>query len=225
MNSKTCIELFSGSGKISSSLIEKGFESYTFDIRKRKGICTPDFRKDISKISSSEIKKLITDKNPQAFKNGLFVLWLGLPCDVWSYASGSHHWNKDNTPKTEKCKDHLKLLKHVFKLINELNPKYFFIENPRGRLRYHKEMIDFLIKSNSMAKQLTMSSYGFGTQKPTNVFTNFHQLKFKPLDKFGRGNKSMLQFNNLTVNQRQSYPKEFCDEIINQLIKVPGTYE
>mgnify|MGYP000754817126 CR=1 FL=1 len=216
---KICIELFSGSGNLSKCLNKNDdFKCYTFDIRKRKGICTPDFKIDISKLKSIQIINLI--KNIQDLKEiKIFALWIGLPCDVWSYASGGFHWNKNGTPKTQKCLDHIKLMKHCFKLIEQTKPRYWFIENPRGRLRYNKELINFLVKNNGMTKQLTMSSYGFGSQKPTNIFTNYHKLKFKPLDSYGRGNKSAQLFNNLTVNQRQTYPIEFCEHITKELKK------
>ncbi len=200
------LELFSGSGKMSRAFKEKGHNVIAVDIRKRKGTCEPDIKADIMELTSSFIKSHF---------NGLInFIWCGLPCDIWSYASGGYHLDKDFNPKTEKAKNHLALFFKTTQLINELNPDFFVIENPRGSLRYYPPFVQWLKSNQAFEYTLTMSSYGFPTTKPTNVFTNCSSIKFKELDSFGRGAKCNRPFDNLTKVQRQSYPIEFCQEIV-----------
>lgn len=213
MKNKTnyvCLELFSGSGKVSRSLNEIGLKTYSFDIRLRKGKCVPDFRVDILKISAADIFKMIGNKK-------VFAIWVGLPCDVWSYASGGFHLDSNFNPKTEKAKKHLALFNKTIKLLNDIGPIYYYIENPRGLLRYYPKMIDFLVKSTGITKQLTLSSYGFCTTKPTNIFTNDLSIIFKELDAYGRGAKCNQVFNNITKHSRQSYPVEFALFVANHI--------
>lgn len=197
------VEIFSGSGTVAKVFEEAGHNVFTIDIRKRKGVCEPSLRKDVLLLNREDIP----------FKE-VHVVWAGVPCDVWSYASsGAFHW-KDGKPNTAKCELHLKLLEKTFSLIEDLCPGYFFIENPRGRMRYHKSMIDFLIKNGGMTKVLTLSSYGFPTTKPTNIFTNALDWKPKPLAPFGRGAKVPGIFDNLTKSQRQKTPCALAEEIL-----------
>lgn len=208
MQELNVLELFCGSATFSKVFEEKGHKTFTTDIRKRKGVCEPHLRKDILELDISEIP----------FKS-IQVLWASIPCDVWSYASGSFHWNKDGTPKTEKCKLHIQILKKSLELIEKIKPDYFFIENPRGRMRFNKCMLDFLERNDGTTKTITLSSYGFQTTKPTNIFTNLKQWQPKELDKFGRGAKVPGTFSNLTKCQKQKTPRPLAEEILKEIEK------
>ena len=199
---KNFIELFCGYGIITSSFKKAGFQTWKTDIRKRKGVCEPDLRKNILQLSARDIP----------FKK-IHVLWASLPCDVWSYAAGSFHWNKDGTPKTQKCHDHIEILKKTLELIDEISPDYFFIENPRGRLRFFPLFVEWLEKHHAVTKTLTYSSYGFPATKPTNIFTNARDIYFKELDKFGRGAKTNFKLDNISVCQKQKIPEKLAEEI------------
>ena len=206
----TGVELFCGAGKISDALNQKGFVSKKIDIRKRKGVCMPDLRTDVLDLRARHIFELCESMQ-------LFFMWLSPPCDIWSYASGGYHLTKDFQPKTEKAEQHIKILNKSLDLIEEIKPMFWFIENPRGKLRYYPKMINFLTRNNGMTKQLTLSSYGFPTTKPTNIFTNGHDLTFKRLESFGRGAKCTNKFDNMTKSQRQSIPVELAEHIANYL--------
>ncbi len=198
------IELFSGTGIISQAFKNKGHATFTIDNRRRKGVCEPDLKKDVLDLKRKDIP----------FKK-CHVVWASPPCDVWSYAAVSTHW-KENTPQTKKCLEHILLLKSALQFIQELRPGLFFIENPRGKMRYSPIMIDFLIKSQGLIKEFTMSSYGNYSKKPTNLFTNAYDFQLKHLDSFGRGakNNSGVVFNNLTKCQRQKLPGTFAKDIV-----------
>lgn len=206
------IEFFSGSGNFSQVFKDNGHNVISIDIRKRKGVCEPTIKKDIMNISKYDI----------SFKK-IDVIWMSPPCDVWSYAGGLFHWYQDNTPKTIKCVLAMEIIKKCLVLIEELQPGYFFIENPRGRLRFYNPLINFCKKHHAVIKTIHMSSYGFVTTKPTNIFTNALDWNIRKLDKFGRGAKVPIKLDNLTKCKRQSTPKELCYDILsycNQ--KYPG---
>ena len=66
------------------------------------------------------------------------IIYASPPCTTFSVASIGAHWtggNKAYIPKSDKSKIALKIVKHLAKLIEELDPDFFFIENPRGVLR------------------------------------------------------------------------------------------
>lgn len=199
------IELFSGSGTISKEFERAGHKVFSIDIRRRKGICEPTLRKSILQVLIKDIPFKKVD-----------VIWASPPCDIFSKNSIAFHWNKDGTPKTKKCFEHLKILRKTLKLIEKINPDIFFIENPDGKMKYQKELVNFLIRNNAMTKRVYYNCYGFGTLKPTNIFTN--ALDYNPKNIPGtfsknNSNEKKVIFDNLTKCQRQRIPEKLAIEI------------
>ena len=201
---KTMLELFSGSGKISRSFQRAGYKTTTVDVRKRKGVCEPDIRADIGQITIHDLPS-----------NEFDVVWVGLPCDIWSYAAKGHHWTTENLPKTKKCLDHIDLLHHTLSLLEQINTRYLFLENPRGHLRNYEYFQQWMKRRGIITYTVTLSSYGFPTTKPTNIFTNLDNWIVRPLDDWGRGAKCAQLFDNMTKAQRQSTPVALIEDIIN----------
>jgi hypothetical protein len=57
------------------------------------------------------------------------------PCETFSTMSMGRNWTKAGEPKTDKAALAEKLILHMVELIEELEPAFFVIENPTGRLR------------------------------------------------------------------------------------------
>ena len=65
------------------------------------------------------------------------VIWMSPDCCSFSIAGISHHRRKNpETGSLDPISDYAKFCdkvdQHCLELIKELNPKYWFIENPRG---------------------------------------------------------------------------------------------
>lgn len=204
------IELFCGSSGFTKVSRSFGIECLSIDNRRRIGTCEPHLKLDINKVCSSFFKSM-----------PVLCMWIGLPCDIWSNASGGFHLDKNFNPKSEKAKMHLALLEKVFRILEETKPKYWFIENPRGKLKKYPGLIDFCKIKGALIKECTLSSYGFPTTKPTNIITNYPGLYLKPLDPYGRGNKNKLpgSFDNMTTSQRQKTPEKLYRDIIRQVLR------
>ncbi len=136
------------------------------------------------------------------------------PCDVWSYAANNFHWDEWGYPKTMKCLESIQLIKKCLELIKKISPEYFFIENPRGRLRYFPPLLEFLRMNGGVTKSLTLSSYGFNTTKPTNIFTNAWDWHTLPMDAYGRGAKVEANLDNMTRCSRQKLPRPLAEAIL-----------
>ncbi|MCH1737060.1 DNA cytosine methyltransferase, partial [Enterococcus faecalis] len=105
---------------------------------------------------------------------------------------------------------------HVLRLIEELNPKYWFIENPRGGMR----------KMNFMKGlpryTVTYCQYGDTRMKPTDIWTNHPSPRFKPMCKNGapchvsapRGSKTGTQGLKGSV-ERSRIPEKLCEHILS----------
>lgn len=207
MKHKT-VEIFSGSGTLSKAISPARFFKITIDNRQRKNVCEPDYKMDILKIPVDS-----------SIFSQAHLLWFGLPCTAWSNASGNFHINKSGILISDTAKKSASILAHAINIINYNRPLYWVIENPRGRLQKQNMMIHFLETYPGVIKNFSMGSFGFPSQKPTQLFTNWYNLKLPNSLPYGRGAKSNGNFDNLTVCQRQKYPVLFCQHIANQLLQ------
>jgi hypothetical protein len=147
------LELFAGSRSFSKVAEKLGHNVYTTD------------NQDFANINQvCDIFNFDCSKVP--YKPD--IIWASPPCTSFSVASIGHHWNKDNTPKTEKAELGVAIVKKTIEIIEQLRPKYWFIENPRGKLRKLDFMQDF------QRKTVTYCSYGDMRMKPTDIWTNFN---------------------------------------------------
>ena len=146
------LELFAGSRSFSKVAEEMGMQTFTTDINKFDKI---DYVVDILEFDVSKVP----------FKPD--VIWASPPCTYFSVASIGHHWYKDNTPKTEQAKLGVKIVQKTLDIINYFKPDYFFIENPRGKLR----KLD--VVKNIPRATVCYCQYGDTRLKPTDIWSNF----------------------------------------------------
>ena len=97
-----------------------------------------DLHADVAELSSDDLLSLFTMHT--WIEGSIDVVIASLPCETFSVASIGHHWTKGPNgelyvPKTEAARRAIRLAKHTVKLIQEIDPTYFWIENPRGVLR------------------------------------------------------------------------------------------
>ena len=197
------LELFAGSRSFSKVAEEMGMETFTTDF------------KPFDKIDYV-VNILDFDINKVPFKPD--VIWASPPCTYFSVASIGHHWNKDHTPKTEQAKLGVKIVQKTLDIINFLKPDYFFIENPRGKLR----KLD-VVKDIPRAT-VTYCQYGDNRMKPTDIWTNNTNWKPRKICKNGmpchesapRGSQTGTQ--GIKGNHLRSVvPYELCKEILENL--------
>ena len=106
-------------------------------------------------------------------------VWASPPCTTFSVASCYHHWNPEDDqgnriPKSEKAVEGLLILEKTIWILNELQPKYFVIENPRGLMR-KMGCMEYLERQT-----VTYCQYGDSRMKPTDLWTNLGNYGWKP---------------------------------------------
>lgn len=204
------LELFAGTRSISKVFEKHGHETYSVEWDKKfKNI---SLYKDISKLTANEIIKLCGGKQD--------IIWASPDCTTYSVAGISHHRkkNKENgnlDAVSEYAKFCDKTNMHVLDLINELKPKYYFIENPRGGLR------NMLFMKGLYRYTITYCQYGDFRQKPTDIWTNYPDPKFKAPCKNGdschesapRGSQTGTQRLKSAV-EKSIIPKQLCEYIV-----------
>jgi len=145
------LELFAGSRSFSKVAEELGHETFSVDIKDFKNI---DYVTNILEFDVSKVP----------FKPD--VIWASPPCTYFSVASIGHHWNKDHTPKTLEAIVGCQIVRKTLEIINYFQPDFFFIENPRGKLR----KLSFMQKLPRVT--VTYCQYGDTRMKPTDIWTN-----------------------------------------------------
>jgi len=95
------------------------------------------------------------------------MIWASPPCEAFSVAAIGRNWdNATREPKTNKARLGIAILTRTIDIINDLNPKYYYIENPRGMMRTLPMMKQF------NRATVTYCQYGLNIMKPTDIWTN-----------------------------------------------------
>ena len=206
------LELFAGSRSIGKEAEKLGYNVFSSDLNSFEKI---DYAVNILEF---DIKKIPYKPD---------MIWASPPCTYFSVASIGKHWNKDHSPKSENALIGLKIVEKTIQIINEINPKYWFIENPRGKLR----------KLNVVAglprTTVWYCTYGDLRAKPTDIWSNhiksiFNPNGWNPRPECHNGNKNChheaAPRGSSTGTQgvkgnynRSKIPEELCKEILKSI--------
>lgn len=202
------LELFAGTRSIGKAFEEKGHEVFSIEWDRR--FENIDLCADIMTVTAEDILQRFGKPD---------VIWASPDCTTYSVAAISTHRRKDTNgnllPVTEYAEFCDKVNKHVVSLINELQPKYWFIENPVGGLR----KMDFM--QDLPRHTVTYCQYGERRQKPTDIWTNHPNPKFHPPCKRGapchdaapRGAKTGTQALKNSI-EKAKIPVALCQHIV-----------
>lgn len=203
------LELFSGTGKISQAFAARGHEVFRVDWNTS---FDAELHCDISKLTAQEIIEKFGKPD---------VVWASPDCTTFSVAAISRHRRQNPAngslePITEYARFCDECDQHVIELIRELNPTYWFIENPRGGMRkmaWMQELPRYTV---------TYCKYGEKRMKPTDIWTNHPDPQFLPPCKNGdpcherapRGARTGTQGIRGWDN-RSAIPAMLCEHIVD----------
>ena len=204
------LELFAGTRSISKAFERRGHEA--FSVEWDKSFENINFYADIGSLTAQDILDKFGKPD---------VVWASPDCTSYSVSAISYHRRKNPvTGELDPITDYAKFCdnvnKHVIELIKELNPKYWFIENPRGGLRKMSFM------QGLPRYTVSYCQYGERRQKPTDLWTNHPNPQFKPLCKRGapchdaapRGSKTGTQGMKNAV-EKARIPILLCEHIVD----------
>ena len=153
------LELFAGSrsvGKVAKKLGFDVFSSYAMPFKNIDYVCD---------IFDFDVQKVTIKPD---------IIWASPPCTFFSVASIGTHWNEDHTPKTIEAIKGVAIVKKTLEIIKHFNPKYYYIENPRGKLRKLEVMKGIPRTSVWYCK------YNDTRAKPTDIWSNNIRSLFNP---------------------------------------------
>lgn len=203
------LELFAGTRSIGKAFEKHGHKVYS--IEWDKDFENIDWYEDIGKITAQDIIDRFGHPD---------VIWASPDCTSFSIAAISHHRRKNlETGNLDPVSDYAKFCdnvdQHVLDLIRELKPKYWFIENPRGGMRKMTWM------QGLPRYTVTYCQYGDTRMKPTDIWTNHPDPKFKTPCHNGdpchepapRGSKTGTQGLKGSID-RSKIPDKLCEHIV-----------
>lgn len=203
------LELFAGTRSIGKAFEARGHEVYSVEWDKK--FEDIDLYVDIMTLTAEQIIKEFGRPD---------IIWASPDCTTYSVAAISTHRRKEPNGNLTAMTDYArfcdKVNAHVIDLINELNPKYYFIENPVGGLR----KMWFMQKLPRYT--VTYCQYGERRQKPTDIWTNHPDPKFKEPCKRGapchdaapRGSKTGTQALKNAM-EKSKIPVLLCEHIVD----------
>ena len=203
------LELFAGTRSIGKAFEAHGHEVFSIDWD--KDFENIDLCADIMTVTADDILRLFGRPD---------VIWASPDCTTFSIAAISHHRKKDPEtgnldPISEYARSCDKIDQHVLQLIHDLEPKFYFIENPRGGMRKMSWM------HGLPRYTVTYCQYGDTRMKPTDIWTNHPDPKFRPMCKNGdscheratRGAKTGTQGLKCS-KERSVIPNALCEHIV-----------
>lgn len=204
------LELFAGTRSIGKAFEARGHD--VFSIEWDRNFKDIDMYADIGQITAQDIIQEFGIPD---------VIWASPDCSTFSIAAISHHRRKN--PKTgnlDPVSDYAKFCdkidQHVLHLIRQLQPRFYFIENPRGGMRKMEWM------QQIPRYTVTYCQYGDTRMKPTDIWTNHPSTQFKPMCKNGdpchikapRGSRTGTQ-GLKGSKERSVIPKQLCEHIVD----------
>ena len=205
------LELFCGTKSMSKAFEAAGWETYTVDWEES---FKPSLCADIGTLTAEQIIELCGGVPD--------VVWLSPDCTTYSIAAIRYHRKKNietdiPEPVSEYAQFCDKVNSHIIDVVvNQVKPKYFFIENPRGCFRKMGFVKDIPMYT------VTYCQYGDTRMKPTDIFTNHADPRFKAPCKNGspcheaapRGSRTGTQGLRNKV-ERARIPEELCKHIVS----------
>lgn len=150
------LDLFAGTGSSTQAFEDRGHKVVRVELDPQH---EAELHADVSQLTAEQVV-VLCGGTPD-------FIWASPPCTTFSIASVSHHWHKQGemmVPKHPGAAQALELVASTLRLIHELSPAHWLVENPRGMLR------KFPLMAPYQRRTVTYCQYGDSRMKPTDLW-------------------------------------------------------
>jgi len=212
MIKKRILELFCGTKSVGDVFANAGYEVISLDYN--------------AKFEATHTEDILTwDYHiypPKYFD----VIWASPDCTTWSLASGGKYRTKENINGLNNQYQNQvtignNMVLKVIEILNYFQPDYWFIENPRGLMRWFPPLQQFIIDKNANMNLVYYANYNnWGFPKPTHIWSNLplwanEKLPEMPADSY------VLRYHTFDGRYRKFY-KKYCNfETAETRSKIP----
>jgi hypothetical protein len=149
------LDLFAGTGSSTAAFVDAGWDRTTVELDPQHG---PDIVADIADLDPADLD------GPYDF------VWASPPCTAFSILGAYRNWTWSepfHAPKHKRAVDGLALFAHTRRLIEQLRPSAWLVENPVGVARKTAGVYFF---SDVHRYTITYCAYGHPWRKPTDLW-------------------------------------------------------
>lgn len=220
---KRILELFCGTKSVGNIFKEAGYEVISLDYNK--------------KFNATHTENILSWNYQQYPQDTFDVIWASPDCTTWSLATGGKYRTKEfiyglNNKFQERATLGTDMILKVIEIINYFQPKSWFIENPRGLLRWFPPLQQYIKDVGGNMNLVYYANYNnWGFPKATNIWSNLPLWadEKKPIMaeetyfiKFHKTNNSNRRFyyaySNADAEERSKIPPDLINRLMS-LIK------
>lgn len=200
---RVCVDLFSGLGGFSQAFLDRGWTVYRYDNDKQ-----------FAKVPCTHIVD-VWDLTPEIIKGKhetIDILLISPPCNCFSPLTIGHYW-KAGRPD-ERAKEAIRLVKRALWLKDQINPRFWILENPAGMLKYVLGLPSVLT---------WWAAWGSDYFKPTHLWGIMPAIDWPRRPRPGeyiaceRGGKVGIQDKKLTSAERALIPYDFSKALCESI--------
>lgn len=202
------IDLFSGLGGFSAAFEESDdWDVYTVELNPE---FDPDLCVDVFDLCPDDLLELVGLGREEI---DVLVILASPPCTYFSTAGNHHAWDFEAyRPLTEEARNAVALVFHTLGLIRALDPDYWFLENPQGRLRW------FLGEPTG---RVTYCQYGRPYMKRTDLWGKHPPMTYRRCSRGSRCHVANVEYDGTSATrilgdthaERSKVPYELSEAI------------
>lgn len=157
------LELFCGTKSVGKVFEKDGYEVISLDYNK--------------KFDATHTEDILTWDYTQYPKDYFNVIWASPDCTTWSVATGGKYRTKEsiyglNNQHQDRATNANNMILRVIEILKYFDCGTWFIENPRGLLKWFPPLQEFIKEVNANMTLVYYANYKWGFPKPTNIWSN-----------------------------------------------------
>lgn len=217
MTTKYMLELFCGTKSVGDVFKSAGYDVISLDYNK--------------KFNATHTEDIL-NWNYKQYPPGYFhVIWASPDCTTWTLATGGKYRTKAsiyglNNQYQAQASLGNEMVLRVMEIITYFQPKAWFMENPKGLLKYFPPLIQYIDEVGANMNLVYYGNYNWGFPKATNIWSNLplwedekapvmpadtYEIKYRKSKQCNK--RSYYAYSNCTAESRSKIPPDLINRL------------